>query len=566
MVLLIHPSYTEIFPGTMPTLEETIGKISSKTLLIALSVLSQKIYLHKSDIDVHEDILREICLDISSLERDKIFNNYIKFKKNLIREGNQPIIFNNIAILNCIYKVFQNINNLPDTTKLDPETNSIYILKALLIANSLHDAQLEQIAEMDLNKRILITEASQYEFINNKDAFYQISLASEFFQFISQDPVLNEFLKEFLTKVKLNNYIDYIRHVFALYIQPLYNDKYRIVVENDDKDSVGEFFNSLAHDFSNTQPVLNSVKDDVDYKLLRNQPLLKTEENTYYIINFNFLIDKLYQGLIFNFYNSTSLKRRKDIFTDFSQFLSHLGTNFAEKRIFHKLIPGCFIPNRFTVIKSGDEEQEEYSDYYVRQSTRLFLFEFKNYIINAKVKHSFNFEEIKQEVFKKLVENEKSKPKGVSQLLNVIDKINQGGFSFDNFAPKFGKRLFIYPILVYSDDFFMIEGMQQIVSQFFKDKLNSEVVKRQNIKDVVLISLSDLIDIKYAVTKGHITFESLLNIYYEEAKKRRKKRFKTPEDVYRQQPRFRELIDSYLPEVDLEERIKNTIELLELNP
>ena len=89
---------------------------------------------------------------------------------------------------------------------------------------------------------------------------------------------------------------------------------------------------------------------------------------------------------------------------------------------------------------------------------------------------------------KKFLANQANKPKGVTQLLNAVEDIEYNSVSFDNSVPK--ANLEIYPVIIYTDTTFGIEG----VNKYFKEKFTIGInnLKLQNVvvKEVTFINLN----------------------------------------------------------------------------
>src|SRR5690606_5535607 len=106
-----------------------------------------------------------------------------------------------------------------------------------------------------------------------------------------------------------------------------------------------------------------------------------------------------------------------------------------EKYLFYEIARGCFSIEAKKLL-SGEELHEILGggepDFYVRKGKNIFLFEFKDIMLNAKIKHCENLDQIKEALFQNFVlttveiesgkRKEKPSPKGITQLLNVIEK------------------------------------------------------------------------------------------------------------------------------------------------
>lgn len=511
---IVFPGFKDIFPkSNEPTVEELIDRVSSKEILKMLSMINLDIYLNRLDTETNESIFLNICQNINETERSLILHSYIQFRQVKRSYNPKVIIFFEFVILKTMINVLKRYNDkIYDA--LDSELLSITVLQLLLLENTYLDKKQKSILGNINLKSNFVVQASQCSF-NLRDPFYQLNLSSEFLSYLHNESNLKPFLVEFLSKMRLNGYKEYMNLIIELFISPLEKGNYILKLDKFYQTLFGPALDHMSIDVLDNKPFIFLNGFDSDYKIIREKPLLKLDYNIYCVLDLNFLIDKLYIGIIFSIYYSTTLKDRKDIFKNFADFLSHLGQHFAENQLLYRLVPNCFKNDEATIRVAGNVYPVEYSDYYVRQGNNIFLFELKNYIINADIKDSYNYDKIRNAVNEKMLKStDSNKSKGVSQLINTINKIHNGGFSFDNLSDNIDSRLNIYPILVYTDEFFDITGMQELINQFFRKEIPGHVKNAHYIRGVILINLYDLIRVSYTVHKGQKSFMELMNIYY----------------------------------------------------
>ena len=79
---------------------------------------------------------------------------------------------------------------------------------------------------------------------------------------------------------------------------------------------------------------------------LRNKFLLKVTDKIYLLLNVNLLIDKMYQGMKFDFFRSVKdhnlLTKEGKKYETYPQFNSVLGTVFSEPKMLYPLMHKCF--------------------------------------------------------------------------------------------------------------------------------------------------------------------------------------------------------------------------------
>ena len=147
------------------------------------------------------------------------------------------------------------------------------------------------------------------------------------------------------------------------------------------------------------------------------------------------------------------------------QLKKEIGEHFSEQYLFYPIINQILKDIRY-IKETGDELKAKYGngmpDYFARKAERIFIFEFKDVQLTSKAKESDNFDIIIDKLNEKFVANEKGKPKGVSQLANVIvnklDKIK---------AIENDEHLTVFPVLVYTDSSFDEEGINYHLNNKF---------------------------------------------------------------------------------------------------
>ena len=236
-------------------------------------------------------------------------------------------------------------------------------------------------------------------------------------------------------------------------------------------------------------------------------------------MNLNFLVDKIYQGIQFDFakvllknkatFNKKPIKKTGDV-------LGIFGNEFSEHGLFYSVMNFAFEKSKF--IKFTGEEMKKHitaePDYYMRDNSKIYIFEFKNIYLSSDVKHSYEYETIKSEIFKKLVRNEKGSAKGVTQLVNTIDAIKKKQFKqFDDYHFE---NIVIYPIIVYVDFSFNLAGVNHILNNEFKQQLEEKDTNyHKHIKDLILIDLDSFIKFQDLFRNKTLKINNCFNEYIE---------------------------------------------------
>lgn len=522
MKIILFPIFESIFPGEpIPLLPDILNKMSSSKMLAGIAFLNSKIHLKQNDLKSQELVFSIWIKGIKEETRKKIQGNYILFKES--HQEVDIVLFNSMPLIRLMEQIIIHYNKIPETSK-HTEEEQLLILKAWLIANQSFRFEVPENSipnSENLFEAIVVNKSIQYEFIRPKKFIYQILYGAAFFQYFEEHDNLKTFLQNFLRKIKIKSYQQYLKVVLDSYFE-LFSGTFSFTIP-ENAPFLKVFYDTFASDFGNTIELENAILKlpDEDFKLIRSKPLCKRQDGSYYSMHHNFYVDKLFQGLVFDFYNMSEISQLHN--NSLPSFLGFLG-EFSEKELFYKYLTKCF-KGKYIEKIPGDRYDFEYSDYYVRDGKSMFLFEFKNVRMSAVIKNSKDFLKIRKGIISKLVTNERGKAKGVSQLFNVIKNVLLSPFDFDNFQLKKIGVLKIYPIIVYTDDFFEVDGIQKILTDEFY-KLTSKSCEFANSKhkihDVTLIHLEDIVDIGSQVNVGSVKFRELINKHLSRRKKIKK--------------------------------------------
>lgn len=528
MGALTFPIFNSIFPGEdIPSVEELINDCSSSRLLRSVAFLNATIHKQQDNLAEQEIIFERW---ISAFESDlqiTIYQNYSKFKFEITRSGGSVILFNSMPLLKLMENIVKNYNDISELG-VDNAVAEMTLFKAWLVTNEHFRFEVPENAQPNtdnLFKAILVNKSIQYEFMRSKLFHFQILMGASFFKYLSDHTELSIYLQKFLQAKSVQSFTEYLFILTDVYMNQFSQGGFGFGLK-DDSIALEVFFKSMSfayHDKDDLRTAHNLVQS-TDFKLFRQRPLVQREDNTFYLVHYNFFVDKLYQGLVFDFYSQSGIDVK---FKTVPSFLQFLGQDFAEKHLFYQFLPQCF-PEKYSVKVPGDKFGEiEYSDYYVRDSQTLFLFEFKNVIMGAATKQSKSFSRIKDGIIEKFIRSEDGQAKGVTQLLQTIERLVVSPFHFDDFVAKGVGKLKVVPVIVYCDDFFEVDGVQAILSEEFTKQVGKSRIlssSHHKILDVSLVHLHDIIDISCeAPFRKHLFRDSILDVIKRRVKRLRKK-------------------------------------------
>ena len=431
---------------------------------------------------------------------------------------------NNISSLILFQIIIENKNDLDKVDNLTPE-QELDLFKAYLWCNQ-HwtDKQNGHTPDKietpdELISLIFPTQLPYLEILEFKDFRLQFLKAVYFFKFIENNEVFKEYLTAFLNEYKLESWQKYLVNVLSLYVRKFETLKTPSIIDiQDEFPEIKSFIEQFSLDPNN----FNKTEDFND---IRKTPIYKFNENEYLFLNLNFFVDKLFQGIQFDFFRIIKKKKLKYNVKEikgFGHFRSIYAEQISEKGIFYETIKYSFEKNKYRLI-NGDRLKEILKDgepdFYIRDKRKIYLFEYKDVILNAKIKHSYDFEKIKNEISIKMISNQEGSQKGITQLFNSISKIKNGEYTEVDDYPQLKDCIF-YPIIVFTDFSFNLPGVNYFLNKEFREMVEgSELNDKGNIQDLTLIDLDTFLKFQDLFREKKIKINNTLNEYHQYTKK-----------------------------------------------
>jgi hypothetical protein len=511
MSISIFPKYSNIFPNQpIPTLDELLTDIPSKLVIGILSYINGRLYINES-IEEQEYLFNLMIERLDEKDINSIKTNYDSFVINYSRKD--LYIFPLYTMLQFIeWEVVHYRRILLSDFTAEQE---LKILKAILIHN-------EWLDESHLKKR---------ENVNKTDAFYKIIWESSLpqLEFTRRKLFFNQFLIgfdfiDYLEKNYSKHFKSYLKYLNISKKEDFFKGIFEFMVNGYNKEG-----NSYRHNFSveiiQKNKLLEPLVLDLEslniqeykkngnekyFKGLRKYPLLKHDNETFDVVNWNFVTDKITtNALIFDFYYNSSIK--DDI--SFHDYKSDVGLKFSEKNFLVSFLKNTFKSSKYHHLTSDNSESIS-CDYYLRLDNKIILIEYKDYTMADSIKNG-NYEQIKEYLDTNFIKSKKGKAKGVTQLQLQIDRINKNCQAIEDFD-KIGmdkSRFIIFPVIITKDFSFNVNGINHYLNQQFTKEISSKRYPFFLITDLILVDLKRLMDWSYDLVNDNITLPSLLYKY-----------------------------------------------------
>jgi hypothetical protein len=515
---LVSIGYRDIFDDyDKIKIEDLIEGIPTINGLETMSFFLAQLHTKERDPAMQIDCLR---IWLSRLPQDihqRINEFIIKINSNPRAQYN---FLNNVSGLILIETLLQNKNTLEVSNSLTADQELKLFKAYLMCSQKWIDKQASKTKvgkisnEEDLIKVLIPTQIPVQEILEFKDFRLQILKAVYFFKFCEKDAQFSNYLKIFLNEYNLDSWQKYLLNLLKLYTRKFERlmTPFRVEVPEGYPDALN-FLQLLTLN-------INSFNKSDDFLSLRESPIYQINQNSFIILNLNFLVDKLYQGIQFDLarvlvknsatFNGNKIKNTVD-------FMGIFGEYFSETGLFCNIMDYVFEKTNYKKFKASEIKthiRDGEPDYYMRDKSKVYLFEFKNVYISSAVKNSGDYMQIQSEVFKKLVSNQEGAAKGVTQLINSIKKLRKGDFNkFDNYDFN---NVIIYPIIVYVDFSFNISGINYILNKEFHKQIDAnKIANSRNIKNLVLIDLDSLIKFQDLFRDKTLKINNCLNEYYD---------------------------------------------------
>lgn len=511
--------YSQIFPKGSDSIEE-LSKGISKLIFFQAGTT----FLAKQTIDQDAGVLlEEVQLWFNDRNQEYKYNFIKTILEKYGNESKNLILLNAVASLKLLQIGFE--ISAEHSTKSE-EQIEIDILKIYLLINEQvygsHGNSSEYIKEHypDLHPELLLltmgfSTSDLTNFIYGREYFSQTVKSLFLFSFLKKSKILEAHIDAFKVKYEVRELEDYYSRAFGL-IKSIVQKEEKGFLELNcatqedltfvEKLTVGEYLKS----------------DDLDFRMVRSSPLIKTDSNRFRVSHPLFFTDKLFKGLYFEFsrINST-LDRDKKI----KEFRSFYTTNFSERYLLYRVMEYCLKGRYFS--KNGDElDQQGISgapDYYIRNGKYVMLIENKDVLINAAVKENPDFASLEAELKKKFLNKGNAKV-GIAQIVDNIERLLQKQNTFDTDYNE--KNVVVYPVLLLHDIAFDCPALNQLFQVWFNQLMNglgAKGIDTSNVKPLCVLNIDTVIRCAEILRLGRMSFFELVEIYYSTIRKTKKK-------------------------------------------
>ncbi len=497
--------------------------IPSLTILDFAVRLQNKVFYRFSDDELQRSLIHEMmgCFD----------NGECKIIESFLNRHNKVILIHPEALLHLygiIFSKFQQLEKGDNRSILSSEEyRKIYLV--IMYCNAVWSKRQANINSggTDLLDVSLQIEIPIVEFKYPKDFKVQLYKAIRLFTFFEATPYFRDYLDAFYKDRQIEDWRNYI----LLLVECLRDSLDSIYVKiPPELGLIHQFFAQFTIGIEDLSAATPTDEVDIYTLYFRDHFLLKCINGIYLLLNRDLLVDKLYQGIKFDIFNSINkycLKTPKGKeFKDMREFNSLLGESFSEKHLLYPLLESCFKRDGNILISGEDMRSQGITaepDYYIREGNCVYLFEYKDVTLGDKIKFSKDINYIKEEILKRLCwesKNDKghtTNRKGGAQLLYNIDRILNNDLlnRFDNLHEN---PQYIFPILATTDLTFTAFGVNSLIKTKFQELFQGyKIEKPILIITPIIIDFDTLINLSYLLSTKQVSLAQLMSDYLEKA-------------------------------------------------
>ncbi len=370
---------------------------------------------------------------------------------------------------------------------------------------------------VDKLARVHLTNLLPYHDLNHFKATELLVAATikayYLFRFLEQEH--QELIDLFVKAYSVDNWKDYLKGIIPIY-KPHQGDgsglNYLQIAEAKNPERARAFLDHI----SLVDEKNYAVK--TDFLHARSNPLFKTDEDTYLILDDVLLVNRIFNSIFFELLRLAEKNKNKH--PAYRNFFSFYTYEFIEKSLAYNLLREVFGRTKYYQI-SGDEIVNKYKidtepDYYVRNGNKVFLFEVKGSIITGPIKQSFHYPAIETELKQKfLYHAEDNQNKAVAQLAERIKILFEGKAVYDEHYNA--RNIRVFPIILVSELALTTPGINVVFQQWFEAEIEKEKILKDNrhrIQPIVIMDFDTLILNSQQFQEEPGLFEQSLLDYY----------------------------------------------------
>lgn len=522
-----------------------LNNIPTFDLLSEILKLENEIHYCLHDPEFDNKVIGELLAVLDENERERLQHSIKKHKNNTFINAEGTLRFVRLA-LSCYTPQRDDFSldasHLKRIFKAYLYCNQLWTDECLKVNNSTYQGfrQSSKSALIDISLKL---EIPYSEFKYFKDFRTQLFKAIKLFEFAETNDFFKPLLEAFYKDRNVINWKEYVRIHFGFFETGLRSP---LISIQEAPDAVIKFMQPYLVDVSKL-PMEDNLKGQMPNQL-RTQFLLQSNlnPNLVLVLSSDLLVDKMYQGLKFDFASIAQANEIKDLKgRDITQkrINSELGSRFSEEKMLYSVLDMIYNTRTDLVMKSGNETKPFFEragksepDYYFRNGENLIFFENKDVLFPDTDKYSGQLMRLKNSITNKIALFRKElnkkgkleqKQEGLGQIFFNIVRLKDRPDLYKQFDPDCQKAKRIYPVLVTYDKAYSAIGVNEYVNKkvstiktrvlkHYKDVYNSEVdIRDYDIQKAVIIDIDTLIMYALLLKNKKLNIFDLIDEYFE---------------------------------------------------
>jgi hypothetical protein len=509
MHLASIPNYSDLFDGLQPSLNELLGDIPSRLVVAVACAINAEIHLGEGKKATDKRIVEFLLQRQHPLMK---LDLYTRFAKLEAREGISGFFATNyvVALMEYCFDNYRDFE-IEDTTPLQ----ELNIFKAyVILANqnndmdsSFFDRNRSYQGEF-FHKFTWPLMAEQFQTNQKVNPISEMVRGIVFLNYFQRNTAFKQYLDHFLAVTQRNSpwhyVMDYLSVIQESWKSPikgiLSGNRFKLaLVENHEP-----LFQKLC-----LEPGEFATRDrakTTSFSSIRAKPLFKYDQE-YFVLDWNALAGKLYDGLIFDFFNLSGISSNPR-FKNIGALKRLIGPDITEGFLFQKLLSAALqIP--YSVLKFDDKEKPGMPDAYFRVGNKIILFEIKDAFFPDSATASKDFLAIKAAIDSKYNQSDK----GTGQIIKQLSLLKNMGI--ENFQDIKSRNLTVYPVIIYTDHMFGLPGFNDYLQTEFAQRLTDAKIDGsfKQIRPLTFIDIRFLIDNLSAIRDKDLSFIKMLDAY-----------------------------------------------------
>lgn len=517
---MIFPTYSDIFKEGKKDVIEQLSKegLAEKYIIYSTSISGLLYADHIKGYSAQALIMREFKNVLCNTDDGYKILSYLHVHQ-------QNALNVNAFTMMSLYQLLLNHRKGKCLNLTITEDDKLLYLKLILIANESRLSKLgdygTSLKEISVNDvflyeklfwPILLAESDINETVNVEFDMFRLKSIIEYIE--KTYPETTNIINDFFQSRGFDKYMSYASFLALFYLD------YITSYTNDKTLKTGIADNDRFRPLLMPLIINDTAKVDT-FLQLKSHPLYYYN-NAYYVINWSYFLSQIFIGT-FKEIESRLISARIEGINDFKK---EAGT-ILENTLFYNVLNNSFgnIWQKVSFDNSGGSQP----DAIFQIGNHLFIIELKDRLMDEGTMDSFDFKNIEKHIRESFIEvisqrkgKIKNKKKGISQIAAYIENYKDNGY--ENFP--YNSKLNIYPILIYTDYKYRLNGLNHYLSVAFDEIINENetlsLIKRR-IRPLTVMGLDTLFMLQIKFKEKKIKLAEIIDDYHIHNKRSAKK-------------------------------------------